>query len=140
MTVVESNKLTNVILDGEYDMFHWGWYMEPDPDSILDVFTCGQRGNSSDSWYCNPKYDALMAQQKQEVDDDKRVETIKQMQQLLFEESPYLVLALHERRTGLPQRPVRLLRAAAQARRRAADAVRLLQLQAGPPDQGCGRL
>ena len=32
---MESNQLTNVILDGEYDVFHWGWYVEPDPDSML---------------------------------------------------------------------------------------------------------
>jgi peptide/nickel transport system substrate-binding protein len=93
VTVMESNRLTNAILDGEYDVFHWGWYMEPDPDSILDVFTCAQRGGWSDSWYCNEQYDALDKQQNQEVDDAKRVEQIKQMQQILFEESPYLVVA-----------------------------------------------
>jgi peptide/nickel transport system substrate-binding protein len=93
VTVMESNKLTNTILDGEYDMFHWGWYMEPDPDSILDVFTCGQRGSWSDSWYCNPKYDALKKQQNREIDDAKRVDEIKQMQEILFEDSPYLVVA-----------------------------------------------
>ena len=37
VTVMESNKLTDMILDGEYDVFQWGWYVEPDPDSILDV-------------------------------------------------------------------------------------------------------
>ncbi len=93
VTVMESNKLTNTILDGDYDMFHWGWYMDPDPDSILDVFTCAQRGDWSDSWYCNPEYDTLMKQQKTEVDDAKRLEQIKEMQQILFEDSPYLVLA-----------------------------------------------
>jgi peptide/nickel transport system substrate-binding protein len=93
VTVMESNKLTNTILDGEYDFFHWGWYEEPDPDSILDVFTCAQRGGWSDSWYCNPAYDALMKQQKSEVDDAKRVEEIKKMQQILFQDSPYLVVA-----------------------------------------------
>jgi peptide/nickel transport system substrate-binding protein len=93
VTVMESNRLTNVILEGDYDMFHWGWYMEPDPDSILDVFTCEQRGGWSDSWYCNKEYDALDRQQNREVDDDKRVEQIKRMQQILFEESPYLVVA-----------------------------------------------
>ena len=24
-----------MILEGEFDVFHWGWYVEPDPDSIL---------------------------------------------------------------------------------------------------------
>ena len=93
VTVMESNKLTNTILEGEYDTFQWGWYVEPDPNSILDDFTCAQRGGWSDSWYCNPEYDALMKQQKGEVDDEKRVDQIKQMQQILFEDSPYLVVA-----------------------------------------------
>ncbi len=91
--VMESGKLTDTILEGEFDMFHWGWYMEPDPDSILDVFTCGQRAGWSDSWYCDEEYDTLDAQQNEEVDEAKRVEQIKRMQQILFEDSPYLVVA-----------------------------------------------
>jgi peptide/nickel transport system substrate-binding protein len=93
VTVMESNKLTDTILDGDYDFFHWGWYVEPDPNSILDDFTCAQRGGWSDSWYCNPKYDALMKQQKGEMDDELRVDQIKQMQKIIFEDSPYLVVA-----------------------------------------------
>jgi peptide/nickel transport system substrate-binding protein len=91
--VRESNRLTNNILDGEYDIFHWGWYVEADPGSILDVFTCGQRGNSSDSWWCDPEYDALMVAQASEMDKAKRVVAIREMQKMVFEESPYLVLA-----------------------------------------------
>ena len=41
---MESNKLTNVIIDGEYDAFEWGWYVEPDPDSMLAYLICDQRG------------------------------------------------------------------------------------------------
>ena len=43
--VRESNRLTNNILDGEYDIFHWGWYVASPTRQrrILDVFTCGQR-------------------------------------------------------------------------------------------------
>ncbi len=93
VTVVESNRLTNVILDGEYDAFEWGWYVEPDPDAVLDVFTCGQRGGWSDSWYCNPEYDRLDEAQNRETDDAKRVETIRRMQQIIFRDSPYLVTA-----------------------------------------------
>ena len=59
------SKLTDVILDGNYDMFEWGWYVEPDPDSMLSYFTCDQRGNWSDSWYCNQEYDALYAEAAQ---------------------------------------------------------------------------
>jgi peptide/nickel transport system substrate-binding protein len=85
------NRLTEVILDGNYDMFEWGWYVEPDPDSILSYFTCDQLGSWSDSWYCNKEYDALYAQQHAEMDLAKRQEIVKQMQQMIFEESPYLL-------------------------------------------------
>ena len=91
--LVESSKLTDVILEGNFDMFEWGWYVEPDPDSMLSYMTCGQRGNWSDSWWCNEEYDALYKAQHNEIDDAKRVEMVKQMQELVFTEAPYLVTA-----------------------------------------------
>jgi peptide/nickel transport system substrate-binding protein len=93
VTAVESNRLTNIILDGEYDIFQWGWYVEPSPDSMLSYFTCGQLGNWSDSWMCDPAYDALYKQQQVETDPTKRQEIVKQMQEMLFEEMPYIVTA-----------------------------------------------
>jgi peptide/nickel transport system substrate-binding protein len=89
---MESNRLTNVILEGEFDVFHWGWYVEADPDGMLSYMTCGQRGNWSDSWYCNEEYDGLYRAQSTELDDERRAETIHEMQQILWEESPYLVI------------------------------------------------
>ena len=87
----ESSKLTDVILEGTFDAFQWGWYVEPDPDSMLSYMTCDQRGGWSDSWYCNPKYDALYEKQRTELDQTKREDEVKQMQQILFEDSPYLI-------------------------------------------------
>jgi peptide/nickel transport system substrate-binding protein len=93
VSVMESNQLTDVVLEGNFDAFHWGWFVEPDPDAILSVFLCSARGGSSDSWYCNEEYDELYRSQNAEVDDDKRIETIKQMQEMIFRDSPYLVTA-----------------------------------------------
>jgi peptide/nickel transport system substrate-binding protein len=87
---VESSKLTNIILDGEYDIFQWGWYVEPDPDSILSYFTCAQRGSWSDSWYCNSTYDKLYKEQNGETNEQKRAEIVKRMQQMLYDDAPYL--------------------------------------------------
>jgi peptide/nickel transport system substrate-binding protein len=89
----ESSKLTGVILDGDFDVFQWGWYVEPDPDSILSYLTTDQLGGWSDSWYSNPTYDALYTKQHQEMDHAKRAEIVKQMQEILYEDSPYLVTA-----------------------------------------------
>ena len=93
VSVMESNQLTNVILEGNFDAFHWGWFVEPDPDSILSVFLCNARGGSSDSWYCNEEFDELYAAQNSAVDDEERSETIKKMQEIIFRDSPYLVTA-----------------------------------------------
>jgi peptide/nickel transport system substrate-binding protein len=93
VSAYESNKLTNIILDGDFDVFQWGWYVEPDPDSMLSYMTCGQRGGWSDSWYCNPRYDALYRAQNAEMDDAARARDVKKMQQILYQDAPYLVTA-----------------------------------------------
>jgi peptide/nickel transport system substrate-binding protein len=98
--VVEENRLTEIIGQGEYDMFEWGWVVEPDPDYQLSTFTCGARSykqggditaNLSDSFYCNPAYDKLYDQQKVTIDPAKRAEIVKQMQKLLYDDAPYVV-------------------------------------------------
>ena len=61
--MVEENRLTEIIGQGEFDMFEWGWVVEPDPDYQLSTFTCGSRSyksggevlaNLSDSFYRSP--------------------------------------------------------------------------------------
>jgi peptide/nickel transport system substrate-binding protein len=86
-----SGRLTEVILDGNYDAFEWGWYVEADPDGVLSYFTCDERGGLSDSWYCTKKYDRMYEQQHHEMDHAKRVALVQKMQQMVFEASPYLV-------------------------------------------------
>ena len=98
--VVEENRLTEIIGQGEFDMFEWGWVVEPDPDYQLSTFTCGSRSyksggeitaNLSDSFYCNPAYDKLYEQQKVTIDPDKRAEIVKEMQRLLYVDAPYVM-------------------------------------------------
>jgi peptide/nickel transport system substrate-binding protein len=91
VTAMDSGKLSDVILSGDFDLFQWDWYVEPDPDSILDDMTCGQRGGFSDSWYCNPAYDKLYREQRTEMDRAKRIQIVKHMQQILYKDAPYLV-------------------------------------------------
>ncbi len=95
---LNSNKLGNVILAGNYDLFEWGWYPNPDPNYILNIFTCAQRPpnantyRNSDSYYCNPDYDALNDQQGSVVDPAQRVDIVHQMQSILYRDQPYLVI------------------------------------------------
>jgi peptide/nickel transport system substrate-binding protein len=93
-----STKLGNVILAGDYDLFEWGWYPNPDPNSILDVFTCAQRPPNadtyanSDNYYCNPQYDQLQAQQQSVTDVTQRAGIVHQMQAILYRDEPYVVI------------------------------------------------
>jgi peptide/nickel transport system substrate-binding protein len=88
-------KLTDVIYEGKYDMFHWGWYPDPDPDFILSVMSCGQRppdGVWSDSFYCDEQYDQMYDEQKTLIDIEERAEVVKEMQQMVYNDAPYAVL------------------------------------------------
>ena len=63
-----------------------------------------------------------------QTDQATREAEVKQMQQMLYEQSPYLVTAYDAIGEAVPQRPLRLLRAAAEPGRRVARAVRRRQL------------
>jgi peptide/nickel transport system substrate-binding protein len=95
---LNSNKLSNVILAGDYDLFEWGWYPNPDPNYILDIFTCSERPpnanvyRNSDSYYCNPDYDALNKEQGSVTDPAQRVDIVHQMQAILYRDQPYLMM------------------------------------------------
>jgi peptide/nickel transport system substrate-binding protein len=95
---VYSFKLGNIILTGDYDMFEWGWLPYPDPNTILQIFTCAQRPpdadtyRNSDMYYCNPEYDKLFAAQGREADLQKRSDIVHQMQAILYRDQPYIML------------------------------------------------
>jgi peptide/nickel transport system substrate-binding protein len=96
---VSSAKLTSIIEDGTYEMFQWGWYPNPDPNYILGIFTCEQRApaagvyGNNDSYYCNPAYDKLAKEQASTTDPAKRVEIVHQMQAILNQDQPYIMIA-----------------------------------------------
>ena len=79
---------------GDYDLVIWAWEPDPDPDFILSVLTTDQfvDGGWSDSGYHNPKYDQLYLDQQQLVDKTARQQAIWKMQELVFNDRPYIVL------------------------------------------------
>ncbi len=90
---VESSNLTEKILEGDFDAFEWGWYVEPDPSSMLHYLTCDQLGSWSDSWYCNEEYDALSSSSRPRPIPRPAQEQVKEMQQIIYEDAPYLLTA-----------------------------------------------
>jgi peptide/nickel transport system substrate-binding protein len=102
---MSEDALTEVIGQGNFDMFEWGWVVEPDPDYQLSTFTCGKRsykdGGSiyadlSDSFYCNPTYDQLYEQQAGETDPAKRAALVQQMQKIVYDDAPYAITYFYD--------------------------------------------
>ena len=99
-TIVTEDTLIELNGEGRFDLFEWGWVVEPDPDYQLSTFTCAQRSSKedgtiyaglSDSHFCNEEYDQLYAEQALETDPAKRAEIVKAMQQIVYDEAPYAI-------------------------------------------------
>ena len=79
-----------------FQLAYWDWVPLIDPDFILSVLTCAQYGNWSDTAYCNKQYDALYKKQAGQIDPQARLQTVYQMQQMIHEARPYVVLAYND--------------------------------------------
>jgi peptide/nickel transport system substrate-binding protein len=75
-----------------FDLAMWDWVPLIDPDFILSVLNCNQYGSWSDTGYCNPAYDQLYQQQGITIDRDARQQIIFQMQQIVANDRPYIVI------------------------------------------------
>jgi peptide/nickel transport system substrate-binding protein len=76
----------------DYDMFIWTWGGDPDPDFILSVLLTSQIMSWSDTYYSNAEYDQLYLDQQVATSIEQRKQIIDEMQQLLYKESPYIIL------------------------------------------------
>jgi len=105
----DSNTLTELLYvpeaggTADYDIVMWGWLGAADPDFLLSIFTTDQIGVWSDSNYSNPAYDELYDQQKRAATYEARKPIVDEMQNLIYDEAPYLILfyddELHAYRT-----------------------------------------
>ena len=76
----------------KFDLHMWDWVGYFDPDFVLSVSTCAQYGGWSDNAYCNPEYDKLYKEQGVTVDQEKRKEIVWEMQEMLYNDRPYIQL------------------------------------------------
>jgi peptide/nickel transport system substrate-binding protein len=79
-----------------YDMFLWGWGGDPDPNFIMSIFTTDQINSWSDCAWSNPQYDKLFLEQQTTVDPMKRADIVHQMEQIIYQQSPYIPTAYPE--------------------------------------------
>jgi peptide/nickel transport system substrate-binding protein len=92
LTTVDQNKAGELWFTGEWDAYVWDWCPDPDPDFMLSVFTTDQCMGWSDGCYSNPDYDELYNLQQTQLDRAERKATVDQMQLIVAEEVPTMVL------------------------------------------------
>ena len=77
----------------DYDIYLWAWQPSgSDPGRRLGYFLTDQIEGQNDCCWSNKQYDDLWQQQSRELDPQKRKEISYQMQEILYRESPYIVL------------------------------------------------
>jgi peptide/nickel transport system substrate-binding protein len=98
---VEDN---GVLLDGgynyagdtykpDYDIYIWTWQPSgSDPGRRLGYFRTDQIENQNDACWSNKEYDQLWQQQSEELDPQARKAITYKMQEMLYQESPYIIL------------------------------------------------
>ncbi len=76
----------------DFDMFIWGWGGDVDPNFILSIMTTDSIENWSDCIWSNAEYDKLFLEQQTTIDVQERIALVKRMQQIVYDESPYIPL------------------------------------------------
>lgn len=76
----------------DFDVILWGWGSDPDPAFLLSVMTAAEiPTGTSETGYNNPEYDALFAAQAVELDPERRIEIIHEMQAIALRDVPYII-------------------------------------------------
>ena len=76
----------------DFDMFIWGWGGDVDPNFILSVLTTGSIESWSDCNWSNAEFDELFLEQQTTIDLQERIALVHRMQEIVYRESPYIVL------------------------------------------------
>jgi peptide/nickel transport system substrate-binding protein len=75
-----------------YDMFLWGWVGDADPNFLVSILTSDEIGMWNQSAWTSPAYDKLFQLQGQQLDPQQRKQTIWKMQQIVYDQSPFIPL------------------------------------------------
>ena len=77
----------------DFDIYVWGWDGYFDAGQTLDCFTSAQIEYNNELAWSNTEFDRLDEVQNTTLDPYKRAEVIKQMQQVMYQDAPVIVLA-----------------------------------------------
>jgi peptide/nickel transport system substrate-binding protein len=77
----------------DFDMYVWDWAGYSDPGQTLSAEVTDQIGNTNEPCWSNAEYDKLNAQQAATLDPNARKDVIWRMQQIMYQQTPWIVLA-----------------------------------------------
>ncbi|MFI5606614.1 ABC transporter substrate-binding protein [Amycolatopsis sp. NPDC051903] len=96
--LVSDEELNDRTTAGNYDLVISGFATNPDPDYALALHTCAARPNAegkgatTDTFFCDPQYDALYEKQLTDTDPATRAGYVKQAQARLYSQAVNVVL------------------------------------------------
>ncbi|MGH3095151.1 MAG: ABC transporter substrate-binding protein [Streptosporangiales bacterium] len=100
--IVSKTRLNDLLGKGKYDLALGGWTSGPDPDFILSIESCGNRpkdnglGGTTDNFTCVKGYDELLKKQRRTFDHEQRVQTVHEMQRMLYENAANIMIFYHQ--------------------------------------------
>ncbi len=100
LSIVDDGALTSDIYNShgsvwkpDFDMVVWDWTGYFDPGQTLSCLTTSEIGSLNEPFWSNAQYDALNTQQSSTIDPQSRQTPISQMQQIMYQQTPWVVLA-----------------------------------------------
>ncbi|MCL4836081.1 MAG: ABC transporter substrate-binding protein [Caldilineaceae bacterium] len=93
LQALDSDALTSICCPTfDFDVILWGWGSDPDPAFLLSVMTTDEiPTGTSETGYTNAEYDELYRKQAVELDQQKRIEMIWRMQEIVFDDIVYII-------------------------------------------------
>jgi len=76
----------------DFDLYIWDWAGYSDPGQTLSANITAQIGNTNEPCWSNAEYDALNDEQASELDPAERKVIIDRMQEIMYEQTPWVVL------------------------------------------------
>jgi peptide/nickel transport system substrate-binding protein len=80
----------------DFDLYLWDWDGYDDPGQTLATLTTAQIEAWNEPCWSNPEYDKLSVEQAAQLDPQMRKDLIWRMQQIMYEQTPWVVLTYPE--------------------------------------------
>jgi peptide/nickel transport system substrate-binding protein len=98
-SVIDSGALTSDMYNAKgntwepnFDLVVWGWVGDFDAGQTLNIYTTSETGNLNDVYWSDLAYDKLAVEQASALNPGQRQAIIWQMQQMLYQQTPAIVL------------------------------------------------